>query len=138
MPITRTSYQLAHITIVVAYTIFCVVVLGVEHPIIRMVAAIAAAIPVLWAIWTVAAARVPPETMSERLREELKHDPLSPRYRTLTDELLAIVREARNLDRLGAELEKGELSREAALRRLGQIENRMKRRVERMGELISG
>lgn len=137
MAVTRTLYQLAHIVIVVAYTLFCVAVLGIEHPIARLVAAIATVLPVLWAVWVLALARVPAETMAERLREATTLPTAGARYRQITDELLAMSQDARHLVQLASEVEDGRLSPEAGFRRRGEIEHDMKRRVERITELAT-
>jgi len=135
MAISRAVHQLSHIVIVVAYTVFCVAVLGVEQPILRMVVAIVSGLPMLWAVWTLALARLPAETMRERLREAFRIPTTSAQYREVTDEVLAISRDARALLQLSAAARSGQVTAEAAFRRANQIEMDMKRRVERIGEL---
>jgi hypothetical protein len=137
MAVTRTLYQLAHITIVVAYTFFCVTVLGIEHPIVRFVASLLSGLPVLWAIWVLAVARVPAETMGERIREALRHSTASARYRQITEELLLMVGEAKELLQVATDVGAGRMSPEAGFRRQNEIEGWMKRRVEKIGELAS-
>lgn len=137
MAITRSRYQLAHITIVVAYTFFCVTVLGIEHPIARFVASLVSALPVLWAVWVLAVARVPAETMGERIREALRHPTASARYRQITEELLLMAREAKELLQVATDVGAGRMSPDAGFRRQNEIEGWMKRRVEKIGELAS-
>ncbi len=137
MAITRVRYQTAHIAIVIAYALFCVTVLGVEHPIVRLVGSIGTALPILWAVWVLGYARVPAETMRERLREELTHRTADSRYRRISAELLAMSQEAKELDRVATEMEAGRLSREAGFGRLNQIEQQMRRRVDTMGDVAA-
>jgi hypothetical protein len=137
MAVTRKRYQLAHITIVVAYTFFCVTVLGIEHPIVRFLAALVSALPVLWAVWVLAVARVPAETMGERIREALRYPTASARYRGITEELLLMAGEASQLLQVASEVGAGRMSPDAGFRRQGEIEGGMKRRVEKIGELAS-
>ena len=137
MAVTRARYQTAHIAIVIAYTLFCVTVLGVEHPIVRFVGSIGTGLPILWAVWVLGYARVPAETMMERLREELTHRTADSRYRRISAELLAMSQEAKELDRVATEMEAGRLSRETGFGRLNQIEQQMRRRVETMGDVAA-
>lgn len=135
MAVTRTLFQLAHIVIVVAYTLFCVAVLGIEHPIYRLVASIFSALPVLWAVWVLALARVPAETIRERLSEAARVDTGGLAYRRAADELLSLSRDARELIRLTGDVQAGRMSADAGFRRRSDIEREMKRRVERISEL---
>lgn len=138
MAVTERLYQTAHIVIVIAYTLFCAAVLGIEHPILRFVASIGAAIPVLWGVWVMSYARIPVETIAERVEEELRHETTHPRYLRLRSELVAISRDARELDRVAAALDAGQVDRDSGFRELNQIERRMKRRVEAMRQTVSG
>ncbi|NIR45995.1 MAG: hypothetical protein GWN99_16335 [Gemmatimonadetes bacterium] len=135
MAVTRTLFQLAHIVIVVAYTLFCVAVLGIEHPIVRLVASIASALPVLWAVWVVALARVPAETIRERVKEATRFDTGGHAYRQATDELVALTRDTGELLRLSDEVRDGRMSPDSGFRRRSEIDRQMKRRVERINEL---
>lgn len=136
MAVTRRLYQTAHITIVVAYTAFCVSVLGIEHPIFRLLAALISGTPVLWAIWVLALSRVPAETITERLREALSLPTASGTYQRVSEELAAMAREAKELMSLAGEVEAGRMSPEAGFHRRHQIEQGMKRRVERIGDVV--
>jgi len=135
MAVTRARYQTAHIIILIAYTLFSVTVLGVEHPIVRFVVSITTGLPILWAVWVLGYARVPAETMTERLREELTHRTAGSRYRRISAELLNMSQEAKELDRVATEMEAGRLSREAGFGRVNEIEEQMRRRVETIGGL---
>ena len=137
MAVTRAQYQTAHITIVIGFTLFSVTVLGVEHPIVRFVASIAMGLPILWAVLVLGYARVPAETMKERLREELTHRTAGSRYRRISAELLNMSQEAKELDRVATEMEAGRLSRKAGFGRLNQIEQQMRGRVETIGGLAA-
>lgn len=137
MAMSRAFHQLAHIVIVVAYTVFCVSVLGIEHPVLRLVVAILSGLPMLWAVWTLAVARLPAETMRERLREAFRLPTYAAGYREVTDEVLAISRQARQLLLLSADVRAGRMSAEAAFRRANEIERAMQRNVERIGELAT-
>ena len=138
MAVKGTSYQIAHITIVISYTLFCVAVLGVEHPIFRMVASIAAATPIVWAIWVVANAHIPAETMKERLLEEMRNRSTGARYRKFTDVMLAMADSARELDRLAQEREDGNLEPAVAFQQINRVLRTMQRSVERLGDLANG
>lgn len=135
MAVSRRSYQTAHLSIVIAWTLFSAAVLGIEQPVVRFAAATVAGLPILWALWTLALARVPAETMEERLREELRHRTTNGRYVRLTDELIALSRVAREMDRVADRVAGGDLVRDEAYRQLDRIEHRMKQRVEAMVEL---
>ena len=135
MAVQRSSYQLAHIMIVIAYTLFCVSVLGIAHPIYRLLAAIGTALPVLWAVWIVAHALIPPETLDERLKEEIHHSTAGPRYRHMTREVVALSRSAKDLDHVSSAVASGQVSREAAFHRVRQIQLQMQRRVEKIADL---
>lgn len=134
MAVTRVRYQFAHITIVIAYTFFCVAVLGLENPITRFVAAVIAALPIIWAVWTLATARIPAATLTERVREALKRRTEGHPYRRIGDELEAMAGEAQRLLQVTAQVRAGVLAPDVGFQRRGTLEKRMKRHVENIVE----
>ena len=135
MAVTQALYQTAHLAIVIFYTLFCAAVLGLEHPIRRFVASLAALVPVVWGVWLLSYARVPVATLEERVKEEMSHQTTGPRYQRLTAEMVALCREAREMDRVSSEISAGSIDPDEGYRRLGRIEHRMKQRIESMGEV---
>lgn len=135
MAVHRALYQSAHLAIVIFYTLFCAAVLGLDHPIHRFVAALLSAVPVIWGVWVLSFARVPVETIAERVEEELEHETTNPRYLRLRGEIVALSRDVREMDRIAAAAASGAMAREEAFRELNRIERRMKQRVERMREV---
>ncbi len=138
MAVSRARYQFAHITIVVAYTFFCVAVLGLEQPITRFVAAAVAALPIVWAVWTLATARIPAATLTERVREALKRRSEGHAYRRVGDELEAMAEDAQQLIQVSSQVRAGRLAPDVGFRRRGALERNMKRRVESIVEAAEG
>jgi hypothetical protein len=110
-------------------------VLGIEHPIVRFIASIVTALPVLWAVWVLALARIPAETIRERLMESVRVDTGNFGYRRAADELVSLSRDVQELVRVTADVKAGRMSADSGFRRRSEIDRQMKRRVEKISEL---
>lgn len=133
VPVTKERLWAGRGALVVGYIAFIAAVWTLGDPPIRLAAALAAGLAILWGAWSIFLSRIPPETIRERAttaksRGERRSFLL---LRALTDEMIDRVRELNNA---AMDAKQGRRSEADVFRELSRIEREMKALVERMRE----